>query len=104
MPMDNVRRALDFLLGQTTPQQLKRFEREMERVSDQADDVAALSDDALRAKTAEFRDRLRDGETKDDLRPEAFAIVREVAQRTVGLRPFDVQILGAIALDEHRIA
>ncbi len=104
MPMDSVRRGMDFLLGQTTAQQLKRFDREMESVGAMADDMAALSDDALRAKTTEFRDRLRDGETRQDVRPEAFAVVREVAKRTVGLRPFDVQIIGAIVLDEHRIA
>ncbi len=104
MPMDSVRRGIDFLLGQTNAQQLKRFDREMQRIGAMADDLAALSDDALRAKTAELRDRLRDGETKQDVRPDAFAVVREIATRTVGLRPFDVQILGAIALDEHRIA
>ncbi|MDD5219411.1 MAG: preprotein translocase subunit SecA, partial [Candidatus Bipolaricaulis sp.] len=104
MAIDSVRRSLDFLLGQTNAQQLKRYEREMQHVGSMAEDVAALSDDALRAKTSEFRERLASGETKQDLRAEAFAVVREVAERAVGLRPFDVQILGAIALDEHRIA
>ncbi len=104
MPMDSVRRGLDFLLGQTNAQQLKRYDREMERIGSMAEAVAALSDDALRAKTSEFRGRLQDGGTKQDLRADAFAVVREVAERTVGLRPFDVQIQGAIALDEHRIA
>ncbi len=104
MAIDSVRHAIDFLLGQTNAQQLKRYDRELASVSALADSTATLSDDALRAKTAEFRGRLSQGESKRSLRPEAFAVVREVAQRTVGMRPFDVQILGALALDDHRIA
>ncbi|MEN3010492.1 MAG: preprotein translocase subunit SecA, partial [Candidatus Bipolaricaulaceae bacterium] len=63
-----------------------------------------LSDEELQAKTAEFRRRLRAGETPDQLLPEAFAAVREAARRTIGLYPFDVQVLGGIVLHQRRIA
>ncbi len=104
MAIDTIRRSVDFLLGQTNAQQLKRLERELASVNRLTDETAALPDDALRAKTAEFKARLARGESRKDLRPEVFAVVREVAARTVDMRPFDVQILGAIALDERRIA
>ncbi len=64
----------------------------------------ALSDDDLRARTTEFRDRLAKGETLDDILPEAFASVREAAQRTLSQRPFDVQLMGAMALHKGHIA
>ena len=104
MAIDSIRRGVDYLLGQTNAQQLKRFERELAAVNRQSEEIAALSDDALRGKAAEFRSRLERGETKRDLRPDVYAVVREVAWRTVDMRPFDVQIIGAIALDEQRIA
>jgi preprotein translocase subunit SecA len=64
----------------------------------------ALSDDALRAKTQEFRDRIAKGETVDDLLPEAFAAVREAARRTLGLRHYDVQLVGGMTLNQNKIA
>ncbi len=64
----------------------------------------ALSDEALRARTSEFRDRLAKGETLDDILPEAFAVVREAARRTLGQRHFDVQLMGAMALHKGHIA
>ena len=63
-----------------------------------------LSDEALRAKTAQFRTQLQQGSTLDQLLPEAFALVREAARRTLGLRHFDVQLIGGIALHQGRIA
>ncbi len=66
--------------------------------------LKSLSDEQLRAKTEEFRGRLRDGATLDDLLPEAFAVVREAAWRTLKMRHFDVQLIGGIALHEGRIA
>src|SRR5215216_305428 len=63
-----------------------------------------LHDSDLRAKTEEFRERLAGGETIDELLPEAFAVVREVSRRTLGMRPFDVQIMGGIVLHEGKIA
>ena len=67
-------------------------------------DVETLSDDALRAKTPELRDRLQAGDSLDDLLPEAFAVVREAIRRRLGQRAFDVQLMGAVVLHEGRIA
>jgi preprotein translocase subunit SecA len=67
-------------------------------INDLAEETAALSDEQLRAKTDEFRARLAEGETLDDLLIEAFAVVREAATRTLGQRPYDVQLMGAMAL------
>jgi preprotein translocase subunit SecA len=66
--------------------------------------IQALSDEALRAKTDEFRQRLKDGAKLDDLLPEAFAVVREAARRTLKMRHFDVQLIGGITLHEGKIA
>ena len=66
--------------------------------------VQKLSDEALRNKTEEFRARYQKGETLDDLLPEAFAVVREAAVRTTGMRHFDVQLIGGVVLHQGRIA
>ena len=68
------------------------------------DDFVAMSDDELRGMTVEFRERLAKGETLDDLMPEAFATVREASKRVLGMRPFDVQVMGAAALHLGNIA
>src|SRR4028119_858871 len=67
-------------------------------------EVEKRSDDELRAKTDEFRGRLAEGETLDGILPEAFAVVREASRRTLGMRPFDVQVMGGIALHEGKIS
>src|SRR3712207_1877729 len=66
--------------------------------------VEKLSDEELRAKTDEFRGRLAEGETLDGILPEVFAVVREASRRTLGMRPFDVQVMGGIALHEGKIS
>ena len=66
--------------------------------------ISPLSDDQLRAKTDEFKTRLSKGETLDDLMPEAFAVVREAAKRTLGQRHYDVQLMGGAALHKGNIA
>src|SRR5689334_10501335 len=66
--------------------------------------MQGLSDEALGAKTGEFRQRLREGATLDSLLPEAFAAVREAAQRTLKMRHFDVQLIGGMTLHEGKIA
>ena len=82
--------------------------RELEAVSKAVnaieDDFVKMSDDELRGMTAEFRERLGNGETLDDIMPEAFATVREAAKRVLGMRPFDVQIMGAAGLHMGNIA
>ncbi|HOG59966.1 MAG TPA: hypothetical protein PKX76_01510, partial [Flexilinea sp.] len=67
-------------------------------------DYEKLSDEALRAKTDEFKDRLANGETLDDILTEAFATVREASKRVLGQRPYDVQLIGGIALHKRNIA
>ena len=104
MAIEVIKRSLDYVLGQTNTQQLKRFRSHLRAINTLSKEMERLSDVALQAKTEEFRKRLRAGETKDKIRNEAFAVVREVAARTVQMRPFDVQIIGAIALDEQKIA
>jgi preprotein translocase subunit SecA len=74
------------------------------RVTALEPETASLSDSALRAKTDEFKQRLADGETLDDIMVEAFAVAREAAKRTTGMRPFDVQVMGAVVLHQGSIA
>jgi preprotein translocase subunit SecA len=82
----------------------KRLEGIVKQINSIEDDFTRLSDDELRALTSEYRDRLAEGETLDDLLPEAFATVREAAQRTLGQRPFDVQLMGGAAMHQGNIA
>jgi preprotein translocase subunit SecA len=81
-----------------------RLRKTAERVNALEPAVAALSDEALAAKTVEFRERLAAGETVDDLMPEAFAVVREGGKRFLGMRHFDVQLMGGHALHEGNVA
>ncbi len=83
---------------------LKVLQQRVEAVSALEPEVEKISDGALRAKTDEFRERLAEGETLDDILPEAFAVVREASRRTLGMRPFDVQVMGGIVLHEGKIA
>jgi preprotein translocase subunit SecA len=83
---------------------LKSYQRRVPKISALEPTMRALPDDALAAKTAEFRDRLARGEKLDDLLPEAFAVVREASQRTLGQRHFDVQLVGGMVLHEGKIA
>ncbi|WP_042471166.1 preprotein translocase subunit SecA [Bacillus ndiopicus] len=84
--------------------ELKRLEKKADAVEALASQMEALSDDALKAKTEEFKLRFLKGETQEDLLPEAFAVVREAARRVLGMYPFRVQIMGAAALNDGNIA
>ena len=84
--------------------ELKKFEKYANKVEGYADEMSKLTDEQLQAKTPEFRERLKKGESLDDLLPEAFAVAREGAKRVLGLYPFHVQILGGIALHYGNIA
>ena len=84
--------------------ELKKFEKIASKVESHAEEYGQLSDDELQAKTPEFRDRLKNGESLDSLLPEAFAVAREGAKRVLGLYPFHVQVLGGIALHYGNIA
>src|SRR5215212_4760389 len=83
---------------------IKALQQRVEAVSALEPEMEKLSDSQLREKTDEFRERLAGGETIDDLLPEAFTVVREVSKRTLGMRPFDVQVMGGIVLHEGKIA
>jgi preprotein translocase subunit SecA len=83
---------------------VKALQRGVEAVSALEPEIEKLSDDELRAKTEEFRERLAGGETLDDILHEAFAVVRDASRRTLGMRPFDVQVMGGIVLHEGKIA
>ncbi len=92
------------LFGSRNDRQLKRMSKVVAGINALEPDFKALSDEALRAKTAEFRQRLADGETIDDLLPQAFAAVREAAWRSLHMRHFDVQLIGGMVLHQGRIA
>ena len=84
--------------------EVKRVEPLVKKINDLEPDMIKLSDKELRGKTDEFKNRLAEGETLDDLLPEAFAVVREAAKRVLGMRHFDVQLIGGIILHQGRIA
>ncbi len=95
---------IDKLLGRTSEQQVKKLRPTVLKINALEPEMHKLTDAEMRAKTEEFRERLSHGETLDDLLPEAFALVREAAVRTVGMRHFDVQLIGGIVLHQGRIA
>jgi preprotein translocase subunit SecA len=83
---------------------VKALQKSVEAVNVFEPEIENLSDEELRAKTDEFRERLGNGETLDDILHEAFAVVREASKRTLGMRPFDVQVMGGIVLHEGKIS
>lgn len=95
---------LKTLLGDPNVRKLKKYQPLVTEVAILEDEIQALSDQDLRGKTAEFKQRLEKGESLDDLLPEAFAVVREAGRRVLGMRHFDVQILGGIILHTGQIA
>ena len=92
------------IFGTRNDRELKRMRRVVARISALEEAMQALDDNALRAKTDEFRSRLREGEQLDQLLPEAFAVVREAGLRALGMRHFDVQLVGGMALHDGKIA
>ncbi|MBA2547814.1 MAG: preprotein translocase subunit SecA, partial [Burkholderiaceae bacterium] len=90
--------------GSRNQRLLKTYDRNVERINGLEPAIAALSDDDLKGKTGEFRARLGKGETLDDLLPEAFAVVREAAKRTLAMRHFDMQLVGGMVLHAGKIA
>ena len=92
------------LFGSYSDRELKRIYPIADKIEALSDEYAAKSDEELRAKTDEFKQRLAEGETLDDILPEAYATVREAAWRVLGMRPFRVQLIGGIVLHQGRIA
>jgi len=92
------------LFGSKNEREVKRMLKTVQTVNAFEEQMVALSDDQLRAKTAEFKDRIAKGETLDQLLPEAFAVAREAGKRVMGMRHFDVQLIGGMTLHEGKIA
>ena len=92
------------LLGNSNDAQLKKIKKTVDAVMALEDEYRKLTDEQLRAKTQEFKDRLAKGETEDDILPEAFATIREADDRVLGMRPYRVQVIGGIVLHQGRIA
>ena len=92
------------IFGTRNDRELKRMGKVVARINALEEEIQALDDAALRAKTDEFRSRLVDGESLDQLLPEAFAVVREAGVRALGMRHFDVQLIGGMALHDGKIA
>ena len=94
----------DKIFGTHSERELKRIYPIVDKVEKLRDSMMALSDEQLKAKTKEFKDRLANGETMDDILPEAYATVREAARRVLGMEHYRVQIIGGIVLHQGRIA
>jgi preprotein translocase subunit SecA len=97
-------RILTRIFGSRNDRLIKRYNTTVQRINALEPAISALSDDALRAKTAEFKERLAKGEVLDDLLPEAFAVVREAGKRVLNMRHFDVQLVGGMILHAGKIA
>ena len=92
------------LLGDPNARKLKKYRPDVVEINLLEEDIQQLSDEALAGKTVEFRARLAKGEALDDLLPEAFAVVREASRRVLGMRHFDVQLIGGMVLHDGQIA
>src|SRR6202522_4897518 len=90
--------------GSANDRRIKGYQSRVDAINALEPEIAALSDDALKARTAEFRKQLADGKTLDEILVPAFATVREAAKRTLGQRHFDVQLIGGMVLHEGRIS
>lgn len=95
---------IEKIFGDLNKREVKKVNRIVEKVVALEEEAAGLSDEELKAKTPEFKERLKNGETLDDILPEAFAVCREAAWRSVGMKPFRVQLIGGVVLHQGRIA
>ena len=108
MPAEGVKKSImgifTKLFGTRSDREIKRIQPIVDKILALEEEYKALSEAELKAKTAWFKDRLAKGETLDDLLPEAFAAIREAADRVLGMRPYPVQLIGGIVLHQGRIA
>ena len=95
---------LEKVFGSYSDKEIKKIKPIVAKINSLEPEMEALSDDELRAKTDEFKARIADGTTLDDILPEAFAVVREASKRVLGMRHFDVQLIGGIVLHQGRIS
>ena len=96
--------VFDKLFGTRSQREIKKIQPTVDKILALEEEYKALSEEDLKAKTGEFKSRLEQGETLDDLLPEAFAAIREAADRVLGMRPYPVQLIGGIVLHQGRIA
>ena len=99
-----IQTVINKIFGTKSERDLKKIQHFVDEANRLAPEMEALTDEQLKAKTQEFKNRLAQGETLDDILAEAFAVVREAAKRVIGLRPYDVQLLGGIVLHQGKIA
>jgi preprotein translocase subunit SecA len=99
-----VKRLFEKFFGTYSEREIKRVMPIVDKIEAMEEDMKKLTDEELKAKTTEFKNRLNNGETLDDILPEAFAVVREAADRVLGMRHFKVQLIGGIVLHQGRIA
>jgi len=99
-----VAKFLTSIFGSRNERLVRQYSKSVDRINALEEGIQGLDDDALRAKTAEYRKRYADGETLEQLLPEAFAVAREASVRTMHMRPFDVQLIGAMVLHDGNIA
>jgi preprotein translocase subunit SecA len=99
-----VAKFLTRIFGSRNQRLLRQYSKVVRKINSFEEGLQALDDTALAARTTEFRDRYANGETLEQLLPEAFAVVREAAVRTLHLRPFDVQLIGGMVLHDGNIA
>jgi len=92
------------LFGSRNDREIKRLGKVVRQINALEDDLAALTEEQLKAKTVEFKERLKNAESLDDILPEAFAVVREAGKRIMTMRHFEVQLIGAMVLNEGKIA
>ena len=92
------------LFGSRNDRLIKQYRKTVAKINALEPQIQALDDDALKAKTGEFRERLEKGETLNQILPEAFAVVREASNRVLGLRHYDVQLIGGMVLHDGKIA
>ncbi|MGA2403166.1 MAG: preprotein translocase subunit SecA, partial [Syntrophobacteraceae bacterium] len=96
--------VLKKIFGSQNERNLKKIAPIVDEINSFEPEIRKSSDDRLKGKTAEFKQRLANGEELDDLLPEAFAVVREASARALGMRPFDVQMIGGIVLHQGQIS
>jgi len=99
-----ITKALTKIFGSRNTRLVKRMQQDVARINALEPAFSQLTDEQLRAKTAEFKTRLSNGETLDGILHEAFAVVREASQRTLGMRHFDVQLMGGMVLHQGKIS
>lgn len=92
------------IFGSRNDRLIRQYRKRCAQINKLEPEIQALTDEQLRGKTAEFRERLDKGETLDALLPEAFAVVREASRRVLGMRHFDVQLIGGMVLNDGKIA